>query len=379
VFRIAATEPAGGPPELALTAGSETTLRAELGRALAHLNRASQGAILVAAADLLASTSVNAIGQGFGAPGYFHTTANPEARIFSAGGICEDAMAGLLSGISTFGRHIGVGASYGAFLAPLGHIAARLHAIGNQARQEIHPGPYRPMILVCGHAGLKTGEDGPTHADPQALQLLQGNFPRGTLVTLTPWDPREIWPLLAAALVQRPAIIAVFVTRPTERVLDRQALGLAPPEQAAHGVYALRPGRPGRDGTLVLSGSEVTYVLVESVLPQLDQQGVDLAIYYVSSAELFDLRPQEDQERLFPAARAREALGITGFTQPTLDRFVRSDLGRKLGLHPFRKGRYLGSGSGPDVLAQAGLDGKSQRDAILEYVAARRSLRGLGA
>ncbi len=36
------------------------------------------------------------------------------------------------------------------------------------------------MILVCAHAGLKTGEDGPTHADPQPLQLLQENFPAGT-------------------------------------------------------------------------------------------------------------------------------------------------------------------------------------------------------
>ena len=35
------------------------------------------------------------------------------------------------------------------------------------------------MILVCAHAGLKTGEDGPTHADPQPLQLLQENFPHG--------------------------------------------------------------------------------------------------------------------------------------------------------------------------------------------------------
>ena len=90
-----------------------------------------------------------------------------------------------------------MGSSYGAFMAPLGHIAARLHAIGAQARQAACGEPYRPMILVCGHAGLATGEDGPTHADPQALQLLQENFPRGTAITLTPWEPQEIWPLLA--------------------------------------------------------------------------------------------------------------------------------------------------------------------------------------
>ena len=121
---------------------------------------------------------------------------NPEARrLLSIGGICEDAMAGIMAGLSTYGRHIGVASSYGAFIAPLGHIAARLHAIGGQARWSLAMEPYRPMILVCAHAGLKTGEDGPTHADPQPLQLLQENFPRGTAITLTPWEPQEVWPL----------------------------------------------------------------------------------------------------------------------------------------------------------------------------------------
>ena len=37
--------------------------------------------------------------------------------------------------------------------------------------------PYNALIIICAHAGLKTGEDGPTHADPQALQLLQETSP----------------------------------------------------------------------------------------------------------------------------------------------------------------------------------------------------------
>ena len=56
---------------------------------------------------------------------------------------------------------------------------------------------------MCAHAGLKTGEDGPTHADPQALQLLQENFPPGVMITLTPWDPQELYPLVLAALQKR--------------------------------------------------------------------------------------------------------------------------------------------------------------------------------
>ncbi len=359
------------PAELLLKAGATTTLRGELGRALQQYNKASGGALLVGAADLLGSTSVSTVAAGFG-EGFWNAARNPAARTLSIGGICEDAMAGILSGLATFGRHIGVGSSYGAFLAPLGHIAARLHAIGAQARAP--HGPWSPFLLVCAHAGLKTGEDGPTHADPQPLQLLQENFPRGTMVTLTPWDPAEIWTLLAAAFRRRPAVIAPFVTRPNETVLDRAALGLAPVEAAATGVYLLRrPKGRGEEVTLVLQESAVAYAFLEQALPLLEKDGIDPRVYYVASAELFDLLPESDRTRLFPEEHARAAIGITGFTLPTLFRWVVSDLGRAHSLHPFKKGHFLGSGQGSVVLEEAGLDGASQARAIRAFVEARKA------
>jgi transketolase len=365
----AAREP-GSPAELRLAPGAVTTLRGELGRALGYLNRASGGSFLLAAADLLGSTSVNVGATGF-PEGYWNALSNPRARLLSVGGICEDAIAGVLSGISTFGYHIGVGSSYGAFLAPLGHIAARLHAIGGQARRDIANDPYRPMVLVCAHAGLKTGEDGPTHADPQPLQLLQENFPRGTAVTLTPWDPIEIWPSLMAALRARPALIAPFVTRPNESVLDREALGLAPPEAAAAGLYVLRQPRGKADVTLVLQESAVTYAFVTGALPRLEKDGIDPLVYSVSSAELFDMLPPEEQARIFPEASAMAAMGITGFTLATMYRWVRSDLGRSMTLHPFHRGHFLGSGPGHVVLEEAGLDGEGQYRSIRRFLDAR--------
>ena len=39
------------------------------------------------------------------------------------------------------------------------------------------------------------------NADPQALQLLQENFAPGGAITLTPWEPAEVWPLYAANVV----------------------------------------------------------------------------------------------------------------------------------------------------------------------------------
>jgi transketolase len=322
--------------------------------------------MFTAAADLLGSTSVNTVAAGF-PPGFWKAAANIDARLLSVGGICEDGMTGILSGISTFGHHIGIGSSYGAFLAPLGHIAARLHAIGGQARRAISDDPYRPIILICAHAGLKTGEDGPTHADPQALQLLQENFPRGTCITLVPWDPQEIWPLLTTALVRRPAVIVPLVTRPNEKVPDRAILGLAPAADAAQGVYLLHRPRGKGEGTIVLQESAVTYAFVEETLPLLEAEGINAWVYYVSSAELFDLLPADEQKRIFPEERAEEAIGITGFTLPTLYRWVRSNRGRDASLCPFRHGSFLGSGQGRMVLAEAGLDGRGQFAALKKY------------
>jgi len=366
-YALAARDGARIPEELQLKPGAKTTLRAELGRVLNHYNKASHGAFLIAAADLLGSTSIDKTAAGFPA-GYWNATGNPGSRTLSVGGICEDAMAGIFSGLSAYGHHVGVASSYAAFLAPLGHIASRLHAIGNQARRDRTGQPYRPMILACAHAGLKTGEDGPTHADPQALQLLQENFPAGAMITLTPFDPQEMWPLVSAALARRPAVIAPFVTRPAETVPDRKALGLPPATEARSGVYALRRGKNPRAGSVVLQGSGVGLEFVETVLPKLIADGVDLNVFYVASAELFDALPREEQERIFPEALAQEAMGITGFTLPTLYRWVRSDRGRNLTLHPYRKGRYLGSGVAAHVLAEAGLDGESQLEAIRKYL-----------
>lgn len=367
VYEIANGSAGSTPQECTLTPGESMTLRAQLGKTLNYYNRASKGSILVASADLLDSTSVSLAGNGF-AEGYYHSSTNPGSRILPIGGICEDAMAGIMAGVSTFGQHIGVGSSYGAFIAALGHITSRLHGIGNDARQAMTKEPHRPFFLVCAHVGVKTGEDGPTHADPQPLQLLQGNFPKGTLITLTPWDPQEIWVLVSTALKKRPAVICPFVTRPKETIVDRGSLGLAPVTDAANGVYLLRKAEKKSSGCVVLQGSEIGFEFVNKTLPLLIEKGIDIDAYYVSSAELFDLLPEEEQNRIFPEEQARVAMGITGFTLPTMYRWVQSNYGRKMTLYPFKKGHFLGSGKAEQVLKECNLDGENQFKAILKYL-----------
>jgi len=361
---------ARAPAELALNFRTKTTLRDELGRVLNYYNRITHGGFVIASADLLGSTSINKAGETF-PPGFYNRQTNPGARQLAIGGICEDAIMAMLSGIAAFGAHVGAGSSYAAFSAPLGHIAARLHAIGNEARVTAQGGAYRPFFLICAHAGLKTGEDGPTHADPQSLQLLQDNFPLGAMITLTPWDPQEMWFLVSAALAKRPAVIAPFVTRPPELVLDRAALGLPSAALAAQGVYRLRSVNGHAQGTIVLQGTGVTNAFVNETLPLIDHAGLGLNVYAITSSELFDLLPAAERERIFPEAHQQEAMGITDFTLATMTRWVRSDYGRAHTLHPFRHGHFLGSGPGATVMAEAGLDGVSQFEAIRAYVQGR--------
>jgi transketolase len=114
----------------------------------------------------------------------------------------------------------------------------------------------------------------------------------------------------------------------------------------------------------------VAYAFVEEALPLLDKDGLDPWVYYVASAELFDLLPAARQAEILPETRAQEAMGITGFTLPTMFRWIRSDFGRSRTLHPYHQGHFLGSGQGHIVLAEAGLDGKSQYRAIKAYIEA---------
>ena len=283
-----------------LEVGQSVTHRGVLADTLDYLNIISNGAIIGSAADLFGSTNLSNIAKGV-SEGYFNFEKNPTARLITTGGICEDCMGGFMAGLSSLGKHIGVGSSYAAFIAALQHVPARLHAIGQQARAHTFGGQYNPFFIICAHAGPKTGEDGPTHADPQALQLLQENFPRGTMVTLTPWDTQEIWPLVAATLKQRPAIIAAYVTRPSEKVVDRNAAKLPLASAAVKGVYAFRKADPSkkRQGTIVLQGNGVGNEFVTKVLPRLDKEGINLHVFYVASAEVFDLLDEKDQAEIF--------------------------------------------------------------------------------
>ncbi len=358
--------PAQAPADFVFEPGASYTTRGILGKTLEHLNKETGGALFVGSADLYGSTGAGAVSNGF-APGYFNALSNPASRRISAGGICEDGMSAVCSGISSFGRHVAVSSSYGAFLA-FEHVAARLHAIGVQCAREVglHP---NTLILFNGHAGLPTGEDGPTHADPQSLQLVQDNFPKGSCITLTPLEVDEIWPLVITALSKKPAVLAPFVIRPAAAYMDRAKLGTDPALLAVKGVYYLHRASNLEAGTVFVQGAGVGRIIVEKVLPEiLAGNAPDVNLIYVSSRELFELLPQEEQDQLVPAQLMQRAMGITDFTLPTLDCWLHSQKGRSHAVYPHKNGRYLGSGVGAKLYAEAGMDGDALLSQIRAYV-----------
>lgn len=363
-----AISPAERPERCLYASGKTHTLRGALADTFNEINLRTTGAILSTSADVFGSTNTTNIGAGFPS-GLWRATSNPDSRIFASGGITEDAIGGICSGISTIGEHIGVGASYGAFIAPLTVISSRTHGIGQQTLRHRHADePFKTMVTVCGHTGIKTGEDGPTHAEPNTLQIFQENFPQGIVITLTPWDPNELWPLTVAALQKRPAVLVPYVTRPGEMIFDRPALGLAPAEDSIKGVYKLLSANGQSEGTVVYQGSDVANVFVKSVLPQLQKSGLNLDVYYIASAEMFDLLPDEERQNIYADDSASSAMMITGFTRPTTYRWITSAHGRRHTLYALQDGAYLGSGVGDVCLEQAGLGAAAQLSAIESFV-----------
>jgi len=371
LYEANAISPTMRPESCTYESGSAQTLRGALSDGLGYVNQLTNGAILAAAADLYGSTNISSIGKGFGT-GFWHPATNPESRLFSAGGIAEDAMGGICSGISSMGYQMGVGSSYGAFIAPLNTICAKTHGIGQQTLRHRVPGePNKTFVIVCGHAGVKTGEDGPTHAEPQALQVLQENFPGDVMISLTPWDPNDLWPLTAEALLQRPAVLAAYVTRPSEVMLDRPSLGLAPAEDSVKGVYKLLAANGKPDATVVYQGSEVAYAFAAHVLPRLKERGINLDVYYVSSAELFDRLDEQERHEIYPQSAAQSAMMFSGFTVATTYRWIMSERGRQFTMYPWKSGNFLGSGQGDVCLEQAGMHAGAQLDLIQKFVSGK--------
>lgn len=349
------------PEELKYPEDKKIALRTVMSEALQYISAQQKNNFYVSTADLSGSTAAGQIAKPYD-KGFYNKHTNPESRLISSGGICEDGLSAVMSGVSAYGLNTGIAASYAAFTSSMMHTAARLHAIGQQAYHEATGKAMNTFVIFSGHAGIPTGEDGPTHADPQALQLVQENFPKNMAITLTPLDAKDVWPSLTAALAKKPAVLYPFVTRP-EVVQSTRAQSF----DASKGVYALIK-EENAEGTLIIQGSGVGEIFMQKTYPMLKQEGIKLNVYYVCSRELFLMLDEKEQEQILPLSEQKRAMAITDFTMPTMYAWLKSELGQKCSLYPFKDGKYLSSGKGPKIYEQAHLDGASQFKAIKTYL-----------
>ena len=150
--------------------------------------------------------------------------------------------------------------------------------------------------------------------------------------------------------------------------MDRKSLQTDPATAAVKGVYYLHRAKDSQAGTVFVQGAGIGRIVVEKVLPEiLADKAPDVNILYVTSRELFELLPQEEQDQLVPPQWMQKAMGLTDFTLPTLDCWLHSQAGRKHSLYPHKKGRFLGSAAGPKIYEEAGMDGASVLAAIRTY------------
>ena len=201
-------------------------------------------------ADLLGSTSVSTIGDGF-AERLLERDAQPgrASALASAGSARTPSPACSAASpptATTSGSAPPTARSWrrsGTSPRACTPSATQARGVGDRrAVQADVPG----LRATPGSRPARTGRRTPTRSRCSSCRRTS---PRGRRSRSTPWEPQEVWTLAAAALAQRPAVISPFVTRPTEPVLDRPALGLAPAEAAVSGVYRLRAtsGDAGRD------------------------------------------------------------------------------------------------------------------------------------
>ena len=376
------------PAELVMPSG-KASYREQYVKTVGYINKLTKNAFWVVSADLLSSTlpGITAYlgGKGenykYAESEFYYGENNRDSRILHGGGITEDANAGLLLGLGALGTYTGVSTSYGAFQS-LAHTHVRV-SVGPSGSHEREL--RAPIQIGAFHASLWTGPDGVrTHADPQALSTWWENFPYGSVISLLPIDPNEIYPLMIAAYRKKPVAIVPFIARPDGIAFDREKLGFAPAVEAARGAYILKAAKPGKShGTVVLQGAGVAKIFIEEVMTNLEEKW-NFNLVVIASPELFRMQPSEYQNAVLPYLDAdqtrRNSVAITEFTEGTIRPYVDA-LGLRYSLFSYKPLSQLGkdpnetesvgpygSGEPEEIFREAGLDAQGQYLAVDSYL-----------
>jgi transketolase len=249
--------------------------------------------------------------------------------------------------------------TYGAF-TPLMYTPARVWSQQNQDSK------FRVGVLhiLAGHSGPETAADGRTHFGIFATQVWK-LFPRGQTIHLNFWDYNDVAAgyFAAAEIAARDpkvGIISIEVARPDFPVADRAKFADTDLKAAAKGFYVIRdfaPGQP-KHGYIVTQGSSSTVNLV-SILPRLEQAGINVKVVAAISEELFDRQPEAYRNSVLPAEARYDLMVVSTGTRRMWPLRDVGPLTDAYSLTSDWDNQWLTGGLEPEVIAEAHLDKES--------------------
>jgi transketolase len=344
-------------------AGEVAGARRGISEMVKWLNHVTDNRVVTLAADL--SESINL--EHGSIWGHYDPDSNPlgtrlKAAIQEAGN--ASSAIGLVSQSASldpekFAGLWAVSGTYGAF-TPLMYLPARVWSQQNQDSK------FRTGVLhiLAGHSGPETAADARTHFgifSPQVWKL----FPRDQVINLSFWDYNDVAPgYFAAAEIaareKKVGIIIIEVARPDFRVADRSTFADKDVRAAAKGLYVIRdfaPGQP-RHGYVVAQGSSSTFNLV-SVLPRLEQAGINVKVIAAISEELFDRQPEAYRTAVLPPEARQDLMFISSGTRRMWPLRNVGSLTDAYSLTADWDNQWLTGGLEADVIAEAHLDSDS--------------------
>ena len=371
------------PPAMWKKPGDKAPNRAALGAWGAYVNSLAlrdhgRPLFIAASADLAESTNIAGFAKDFdGMPGtgWYERSSNPRGALLPTE-ITEFTNAGLVAGLATvnlaadpfadFDGFWGACSTYGSF-SYLKYGPMRLFS---QLAQdcELRVGK---VLWIAGHSGPETAEDSRTHFGIFSTGVTQ-LFPDGHVIDLHPWEYNEVPVLLGTALGLDVPIVALHLTRPPIEIPDREALGIPSHFAAARGAYVLRDyvaGEP-RGGTVYVRGTMPTRNLV-SLLPRLDEAGINVKIVAAISPQLFWRQPAEYRSSVTGPAGGLDAMVITNGAFKLMRDWADGPLVREYSLSSDWDDRWRTGGSVDEVIAEAHLDEAHILAAIERFAADR--------
>ena len=352
-------------------AGNVRGTRRAISEIVKWMNYVTDNRMAIIAADL--ADSINVENGSFW--GHYDPSSNPagtrlKAAIQEAGN--ASTAVGIVGQTASLdpNKHVGYWAltgSYGAF-TPLMYLPARVWSQQNQ------DSPFRVGVLnvLAGHSGPETAADARTHFgifSPQVWKL----FPRGQAITLSFWDYNDVASgyFAAASIAARDpkvGIIILEVARPDFPVADRSTFADKDPKAAAKGFYVIKdfnPSKP-RHGYVLVQGSSSTVNLV-SILPQLEEQDVNVKVIAAISDELFQRQPESYRNSVLPPEALVDMMVVTTGTRRVWPAQNVGPLTDEYSLTSDWENEWLTGGTEADVISEAHLDPDSILNGIKRF------------